>query len=220
MNNRVLLMTLSERTSAKGTAYMSGFLGKARVVAFKAKEPDKFGNEQWELFVSEPEPRGEVDQRQAPSPRYGTDWAGLYADQSQQRHAQRHATQRRARAVGEANRARPRPGLAPATAGWWGRGAAVVTCVFQMPKQPKGQLWPAGANRRASELWPRSLAHDWERHSPGSSPSTVKAIMDAFLHKPLYVATTRSIVSFSGRSRTTEEVSTSPFHTYTHVHAI
>ena len=134
---------------------MSGFLGKARVVAFKAKEPDKFGNEQWELFVSEPEPRGEVDQRQAPSPRYGTDRAGLYADQSQQRHAQRHATQRRARAVGEANRARPRPGLAPATAGWWGRGAAVVTCVFQMPKQPKGQLWPAGANRRASELWPK-----------------------------------------------------------------
>jgi len=57
--DRVLLMTLSERTSAKGTSYMSGFLGRARVVAFKSKELDKYGNPQWELFVSEPEPRPE-----------------------------------------------------------------------------------------------------------------------------------------------------------------
>jgi N-dimethylarginine dimethylaminohydrolase len=31
---RVLLMTLSERTSAKGIEYLSGWLGRARVVAF------------------------------------------------------------------------------------------------------------------------------------------------------------------------------------------
>jgi hypothetical protein len=53
----VLLMRLSCRTSSKGTQYLSGFLGCARVVAFKAKEPDRFGNQQWELFVSEPQQR-------------------------------------------------------------------------------------------------------------------------------------------------------------------
>jgi hypothetical protein len=62
MSARVLLLTLSERTSAKGVAYMSGFLGKARVVAFKAKEPDKYGNPQWELYVHEHEPKPNGDQ--------------------------------------------------------------------------------------------------------------------------------------------------------------
>jgi hypothetical protein len=38
---RVLLMQLSQRTSAKGNAYLSGWLGKASVVAFQAEEPDK-----------------------------------------------------------------------------------------------------------------------------------------------------------------------------------
>jgi hypothetical protein len=55
MNGRVLLMRLSIRQSARGTEYLSGFLGLSRVVAFKGKEPDKFGNEQWEVFVAEPE---------------------------------------------------------------------------------------------------------------------------------------------------------------------
>jgi hypothetical protein len=59
---RVLLMTLSERTSTRGTAYMSGFLGRARVVAFKAKEPDKYGNKQWELDVHEPPAKNDSDQ--------------------------------------------------------------------------------------------------------------------------------------------------------------
>ena len=53
---RVLLATLSVRTSGKGTAYLSGWLGKARVAAF-AGEPDKHGDATWDLFVSEPEPR-------------------------------------------------------------------------------------------------------------------------------------------------------------------
>src|SRR3954447_16144164 len=54
---RVLLLQLSERTSAKGNRYLAGWLGKAGVVAFQAEEPDKFGNPVWNLFVSTPEPR-------------------------------------------------------------------------------------------------------------------------------------------------------------------
>src|SRR3954451_11998523 len=60
--NRVLLMQLSERTSAKGNAYLSGWLGKASVVAFQAEEPDKWGNPVWDVFVSTPEPRAEQQQ--------------------------------------------------------------------------------------------------------------------------------------------------------------
>lgn len=53
---RVLLTTLSVRTSAKGNQYLAGWLGKASVVAF-AGEPDKFGNPTWDLYLCEPEPR-------------------------------------------------------------------------------------------------------------------------------------------------------------------
>ena len=58
---RVLLLTLSERTSGKGNRYLSGWLGKASVVAF-AGEPDRHGNPTWDLFVSEPQPRPEAGQ--------------------------------------------------------------------------------------------------------------------------------------------------------------
>ena len=61
---RVLLMVLSERTSARGTTYLTGWLGKAKVVAFRGKEPDKFGNPTWEVFVAEPQQREQ--QRQLP----------------------------------------------------------------------------------------------------------------------------------------------------------
>jgi hypothetical protein len=56
---RVLLLTLSERTSAKGTRYLSGWCGKARLVGFLSDEPDKFGNPQWLVYAAEPEPRPE-----------------------------------------------------------------------------------------------------------------------------------------------------------------
>ena len=49
-------MTLSQRTSGKGNAYLSGWLGKASVVAFPG-EADKFGNATWDLFVSPAPPR-------------------------------------------------------------------------------------------------------------------------------------------------------------------
>jgi hypothetical protein len=55
---RILLLTLSERTSGKGNRYMSGWLGKASVVAFRG-EDDRHGNPTWDLFVSEPQPRAE-----------------------------------------------------------------------------------------------------------------------------------------------------------------
>src|SRR3954447_3443557 len=56
---RVLLMQLSQRTSAKGNYYLSGWLGKASVVAFRG-EDDRHGNPTWDLFVSTPEPRAEA----------------------------------------------------------------------------------------------------------------------------------------------------------------
>src|SRR3954451_15544061 len=67
--NRVLLMQLSERTSAKGNRYLSGWLGKASVVAFQAEEPDRWGNPVWDLFVSTPEPRPEAGQERDPARR-------------------------------------------------------------------------------------------------------------------------------------------------------
>ncbi len=73
MNNfapqqRVLLLELSERTSAKGNPYMAGWLGKASVVAFKAEHVDKHGNPVWQVFVTEPQQREE--QRQQPATRH------------------------------------------------------------------------------------------------------------------------------------------------------
>ena len=55
-SHRVLLTTLSRRTSTKGNEYLAGWLGKASVVAFPG-EPDKFGNPTWDIFVNQPEPR-------------------------------------------------------------------------------------------------------------------------------------------------------------------
>src|SRR4051812_3631621 len=66
---RVLLLQLSERTSAKGNRYLAGWLGKASVVAFQAEEPDKFGNPVWDVFVSTPEPRPEAGQERDPARR-------------------------------------------------------------------------------------------------------------------------------------------------------
>ena len=61
---RVLLLELSERTSAKGNAYMSGWLGKASVVAFRAEHADKHGNPVWQVFVTEPQQREEQQRAQ------------------------------------------------------------------------------------------------------------------------------------------------------------
>jgi hypothetical protein len=58
---KVLLLRLSECTSARGTKYLTGWLGHASVVAFEAREPDKFGRRAWDVFVSTPMPKGGSD---------------------------------------------------------------------------------------------------------------------------------------------------------------
>ena len=60
---RVLLMRLSERTSGKSNAYLSGWLGKARLVGFRG-EADEHGNRTWNVYAAEPTPRpGQGDDR-------------------------------------------------------------------------------------------------------------------------------------------------------------
>ena len=63
---RVLLTVLFQRTSARGRPHLSGWLGKARVVAF-AGEPDAQGDPTWTWDVTKPEPRDGL-QRLPPRP--------------------------------------------------------------------------------------------------------------------------------------------------------
>ncbi len=51
------------------TRYLSGFLGKAKLVAFLDQQPNRFGNPQWSVYASEPAPR--VDQAAAGGDRTG-----------------------------------------------------------------------------------------------------------------------------------------------------
>lgn len=52
--SKVLLLELRERTSAGGNRYMSGWLGKASVVAFLDKES---AEPTWQVYVSTPQPK-------------------------------------------------------------------------------------------------------------------------------------------------------------------
>ena len=45
---KVLVLELRERTSARGTRYLAGWMGKARLVAF-ADEPDETGHRVWSV---------------------------------------------------------------------------------------------------------------------------------------------------------------------------
>ena len=63
---KVLLMELRQRTSAAGNVYLSGWLGKASVVAFldrEASEPT------WQVFVSTPAPKPAGQQSDSPGDR-------------------------------------------------------------------------------------------------------------------------------------------------------
>jgi hypothetical protein len=53
---RVLLMQLTQRTSAKDRIYLAEWLGKARLVGFPV-EPDKDGNQTWDVYAAAPEPK-------------------------------------------------------------------------------------------------------------------------------------------------------------------
>ena len=61
MNDKVLLTVLRERQSAKGTRYLSGWLGKARLVAFQDKDAPE-GEVHWQVFAQTPEERSGHDQ--------------------------------------------------------------------------------------------------------------------------------------------------------------
>jgi len=63
---RILLTILAERTSAKGNPYLAGWLGKARLVAFRG-EPDQHGNPTWQVYAAEPEPRRDEGQARTSS---------------------------------------------------------------------------------------------------------------------------------------------------------
>jgi hypothetical protein len=54
-NDKVLLLELRERTSGKGNKYLSGWLGKASVVAFSEEAE---GGMVWKVYVSTPQPQG------------------------------------------------------------------------------------------------------------------------------------------------------------------
>lgn len=53
---KVLLLELTERTSAKGNSYLSGWLGKASLVGFLSEEN---GKRTWKIYASEPRPKAE-----------------------------------------------------------------------------------------------------------------------------------------------------------------
>ena len=62
-NTRVLLATIWQRTSDKGNEYVSGFLGKARLIGFRG-EPTADGVPTWDIYV---QPGKEHEERKAAS---------------------------------------------------------------------------------------------------------------------------------------------------------
>ena len=56
---RVLLATLAVRTSKHGRPYVTGWLGKSRLIGFPG-QPDRYGNETIDLYLQQaPEERAE-----------------------------------------------------------------------------------------------------------------------------------------------------------------
>jgi len=49
-DQKVLITTLWQRTSGKGNEYLSGFLGKARIIGFRGA-PTTDGTPTWDLYV-------------------------------------------------------------------------------------------------------------------------------------------------------------------------
>src|SRR5215469_7970167 len=69
-DQKVLIATLWQRTSGKGNEYLSGFLGKARVIGFRG-DPTADGTPTWSIFLQpgkEQEERGGSGQRAPRSP--------------------------------------------------------------------------------------------------------------------------------------------------------
>lgn len=62
MNDKVLLAVLKERQSAKGNRYLSGWLGKARLIAFQDKDAPE-GEIVWQVYAQTPEERDQGEPR-------------------------------------------------------------------------------------------------------------------------------------------------------------
>jgi hypothetical protein len=56
---RVLLVKLTQKTSAQGQLYLTGWMGAARLVGFLADEEDPDGNpvQVWNVYAAEPQPK-------------------------------------------------------------------------------------------------------------------------------------------------------------------
>jgi hypothetical protein len=56
---RVLLVKLTQKTSAQGRLYLTGWMGAARLVAFLTDEQDRDGNpvQVWNVYAAEPQPK-------------------------------------------------------------------------------------------------------------------------------------------------------------------
>ena len=72
---KVLIATLWQRTSERGNEYLSGFLGKARVIGFRG-EPTADGIPTWNLYLQpgkEQEERAEARSHQPRQPSAASD---------------------------------------------------------------------------------------------------------------------------------------------------
>jgi hypothetical protein len=72
---KVLIATLWQRTSERGNEYLSGFLGKARIIGFRG-EPTADGIPTWNLYLQpgkEQEERAEARSHQPRQPSAASD---------------------------------------------------------------------------------------------------------------------------------------------------
>ena len=54
---RVLVLKLRQRTSGRGTVYLDGWMGQAKLLGFKEAERDEYGNEVWSVYAVTPQPK-------------------------------------------------------------------------------------------------------------------------------------------------------------------
>jgi hypothetical protein len=67
-NNKVLVATLWQRTSDRGNEYLSGFLGKARLIGFRG-EPTADGTPTWNIYLQPGKEQEEAAGARAQQPR-------------------------------------------------------------------------------------------------------------------------------------------------------
>ena len=73
-SNKVLIATLWQRTSERGNEYLSGFLGKARIIGFRG-EPTGDGIPTWDIYLqpgAEQEAKAGSGPKQTQRPPAGT----------------------------------------------------------------------------------------------------------------------------------------------------